>query len=79
MRCNHCRSQMLPTDQQGDGRSQQTSYLCPLCGATAVSFRLLGEREATRCRPSDPAYRGANRLPPAAGWGRGTEGQRRGP
>lgn len=51
MRCNHCRSQMLSTDRQQEGRSQQTSYLCPLCGATAASFRLLGERELAR-RPS---------------------------
>jgi DNA-directed RNA polymerase subunit RPC12/RpoP len=48
MHCRHCRSRMVPTEHQREGRSQQTSYLCPLCGATLASFRILGEREAAR-------------------------------
>lgn len=49
MRCRHCHSQMLPTEQQLEGRSQQTSFLCPLCGATAASFRRLAVHEVTCC------------------------------
>lgn len=52
MRCSHCRSQMLLTAQAREGRSQQTSYLCPLCGATAASFRRLAEHELARQQPS---------------------------
>lgn len=45
MLCSHCRTQMVATDTESDGRSEQTSYLCPLCGATAASFRPLPNHE----------------------------------
>lgn len=45
MRCSHCRTSMVATDTQSDARSEQTSYLCPLCGATAASFRPLATRD----------------------------------
>lgn len=55
MRCNHCKSRMIPTNQQREGRSEQTSYLCPLCGAIAASFRPIGERERAQSQTRDPA------------------------
>ena len=45
MRCSHCRTPMVATDTQSDARSEQTAYLCPLCGATAASFRPLSTRK----------------------------------
>ncbi len=53
MLCSHCRSHMVATHKQQEGRSQQTSYLCPLCGAKAASFRMLAAHEiAAGCFPS---------------------------
>jgi hypothetical protein len=44
---------MVATHKQQEGRAQQTSYLCPLCGAKAASFRMLAAHEiAAGCFPA---------------------------